>query len=167
MWDVFQSVGRIAKGAISGSSPSGNWWLLRRQLVENARNARSAAIGNIVNAVISTALYWNNVPLWAVTTFWTLMTVLITWRLNIAQRLPHAGRNADKLIQLRKELIGNATGLGLTWGFAVKAMFVWGDAQDHWRGDDECGHAELPHTATRRTRLCLWLCSGCRTGAGL
>jgi diguanylate cyclase (GGDEF)-like protein len=130
MWDVFQSVGRVAKGAIFGGSPSGNWWLLRRQLVENARNARSAAIGNMVNAVISTALFWNNVPLWSIITFWTLMTLLLGWRVGIAIRLPKAGRNPQKLNRLGRELVFNATGLGLTWGFAVKAMFFWGDPAD-------------------------------------
>jgi diguanylate cyclase (GGDEF)-like protein len=125
-----QSIDSIAKSATFGINPSRSWWLLRCQLVENARNFRGAAIGNIVNAVITTALFWNDFPLMVGVGFWAMLIILIGWRLSIAKRVSKAGRNAQKLQQLGRELVGNAIGLGAIWGLAVKAMFMVGDPND-------------------------------------
>jgi diguanylate cyclase (GGDEF)-like protein len=130
MWDFLKSVRKSTGSALAVTSVSGGWWLLRRQLSENARNARGAAIGNIVNAAISTLLFWDNIPTAALATFWLMLIMLTGWRLSIARRLRQAGRNAKMLHRLGRELVGNAIGLGAIWGLAVKAMFVWGDASD-------------------------------------
>jgi diguanylate cyclase (GGDEF)-like protein len=115
--------------AAAGTAPGG-WWLLRRQLAENARTAKGAVVGNIVNAVISTALFWNDVPLLAMAIFWAVLGSLLGWRLSIARRVTKAGRNEAKLRGLSRELIGSAIGLGATWGLIVKGMFFWGDPAD-------------------------------------
>jgi diguanylate cyclase (GGDEF)-like protein len=130
MWKLSEIVSESAKLAETGVNAADGWWLLRRQLTENARNAKSAAIGNIVNAAISTALFWNNVPTIAVVAFWLLVTSQIGWRISIARRVGAAGRDMAKLDRLSRELIGNAIGLGATWGITVKAMFVWGNPSD-------------------------------------
>jgi diguanylate cyclase (GGDEF)-like protein len=106
------------------------WWVLRRQLTENARNARGAAIGNFVNAAITSALFWDDVPRGVIPTFWIMLAALIGWRLSIAQRLVPAGRNANQLQRLKREIVGNAISLGGLWGIAVAVMFAAGH-NDH------------------------------------
>jgi diguanylate cyclase (GGDEF)-like protein/PAS domain S-box-containing protein len=130
MWNFKKTARQLVNPMIAGSDIDNGWWLLRRQLKENAINSRSAAIGNFVNASIATALFWNNVPTLALISFWTVLTLLIGWRVSIARRLAGAGRDAGKLGRLSRELIGNAVGLGATWGLAVKAMFMWGNPSD-------------------------------------
>jgi diguanylate cyclase (GGDEF)-like protein len=107
------------------------WWVLRRQLVENARTARAAAIGNLVNALVCFALFWNIIPNGGIISFGMLLAALIFWRLTIANRLTGAGRSRDKLARLKRELIANAIALGGFWGIAVAAMFNFG-GMDHW-----------------------------------
>ncbi len=108
-----------------------DWWLLRRQLAENARNSRGAAIGNLVNAVISTALFWNEVPTGALALFWAGLLALMGWRVAIARRIVSAGRHNERLQSLHHQLIGTAIGLGTIWGIAVAAMFTWGSTEQH------------------------------------
>jgi diguanylate cyclase (GGDEF)-like protein len=107
------------------------WWLLRRQLAENARNARGAAIGNLVNAAVSSLLFYGQVPVTAIALFWMALTGLIGWRLAIANSLSLAGRKLDRLRLLRKQLVGSACCLGALWGLAVAAMFYWGSLEQH------------------------------------
>jgi diguanylate cyclase (GGDEF)-like protein/PAS domain S-box-containing protein len=101
--------------------------VLRRQLAENARNAGGAAVGNFVNALITSALFWDDVPAAAIFSLWAALLALLGWRLSIAKRLVRAGRSADQLQLLRREIIGNAIGLGGLWGIVVAAMFAVGD----------------------------------------
>jgi diguanylate cyclase (GGDEF)-like protein len=103
------------------------WWLLRRQVSENAKNARGAAVGNLVNAAILSVLFYDDMPVPLLATFWLALAALIGWRLGISARTPKAGRNLSKLQRLRRELIGNAIGLGGLWGYMVAAMFQWGN----------------------------------------
>jgi diguanylate cyclase (GGDEF)-like protein len=126
MRDIQTKIRPIATGKQRIANEDGDWWLLRRQLTENARNAKSAVIGNVINAAISTALFWNSVPLIGIVFFLGLIAFQLAWRLSIARRVSRAGRNAAKLGQLRRELIGNAIGLGATWGIIVKSMFYLG-----------------------------------------
>ncbi len=105
------------------------WWLLRRQLAENARNVVGATVGNLVNAVVSTLLFFGQMPSTAIAAFWLLLLGLIGWRLRIANGVAKAGRNFDQLRSLKKQLVGNACCLGACWGLAVAAMFHWGSVE--------------------------------------
>jgi diguanylate cyclase (GGDEF)-like protein len=108
-----------------------SWWVLRRQLAENARSAKAAAIGNVVNTIVSVSLFWGIIPDPAAIGFVATIAMLVYWRLTIAGRLATAGRNQKKLEQLERELIANATLLGGFWGIAVGAMFGLG-GMEHW-----------------------------------
>jgi diguanylate cyclase (GGDEF)-like protein/PAS domain S-box-containing protein len=107
------------------------WWLLRRQLAENARNSTGAAIGNLVNATILTMLFRNEAPFEALGLFWLALLLLIGWRMRIASSVSKAGRSLNRLQQLSPHLVGNAIGLGALWGIAIAGMFYWGDSEQH------------------------------------
>ncbi len=99
-----------------------------RQLAENARNARGAAIGNLVNASITTWLFYGIIPNSFIAGFWVLLLGLIAWRMTIAQSVSVARQETIKLRRLSRQLVGNAIGLGGFWGLAVAVMFGFGDA---------------------------------------
>jgi diguanylate cyclase (GGDEF)-like protein/PAS domain S-box-containing protein len=101
-------------------------WLLRRKLTENARNAKGAGVGNLVNATITSLLFWNSIPQPIIVAFWLALSALIIWRFQIATNVVKAARNARALRSLSSQLIVNATSLGALWGLAVAAMFHWG-----------------------------------------
>jgi diguanylate cyclase (GGDEF)-like protein len=120
----------LPQQADTSLSKDGGWWVLRRQLAENARNAKAAAVGNIVNAGITSALFWNSAPKGAVLALWILASAFIGWRLWIAARLVKASRHLGKLKQLKTEIVANAIGLGGLWGVAVAAMFGTGNTDN-------------------------------------
>ncbi|MGL5840153.1 MAG: putative bifunctional diguanylate cyclase/phosphodiesterase [Sphingorhabdus sp.] len=107
------------------------WWLLRRQLTENARNAKGAAAGNVVNASIASLLFYKEISPPSLAIFWIILVALLGWRLTISARLPKAGRKLPVLRSLHWQLMGNAIGFGALWGIAVAAMFHWGDHDQH------------------------------------
>jgi diguanylate cyclase (GGDEF)-like protein len=102
----------------------------QRQLAENARNARGAAIGNVVNAVITTWLFYGIIPTEFIVAFWLLLAGLIGWRMAFARLVSQARLEIGKLDSLIRKLLVNAIGLGGLWGVAVAAMFGFGDS-DH------------------------------------
>ena len=102
----------------------------QRQLAENARNARGAAIGNLVNASISTWLFQGIIPVGYIAVFWLFLAGLLGWRMSIAHSVSDARLEIDKLQSLTRQLVCNAIGFGAVWGIAVAAMFGFGDS-DH------------------------------------
>jgi diguanylate cyclase (GGDEF)-like protein/PAS domain S-box-containing protein len=102
----------------------------QRRLAENARNARGAALGNIVNASITTWLFYGTIPVGLIASFWLLLTGLVGWRLSIAKRVAKTRLEITKLDSLTEQLVRNAIGLGGLWGLTVAAMFGFGQS-DH------------------------------------
>jgi diguanylate cyclase (GGDEF)-like protein len=100
----------------------------RRQLAENARNARGAAIGNLVNASITSWLFYGIIPFGIIAAFWLALSGLIGWRVAIARQVSEARLQMDKLDGLSRQLVANAVSLGGIWGLAVAAMFGFGDS---------------------------------------
>ncbi len=100
----------------------------QRQLAENARNARGAAIGNLVNASITSWLFYGVIPSGFIAVFWLALSGLIGWRVAIARQVSEARLEMDKLDGLSRQLVANAVSLGGIWGFAVAAMFGFGDS---------------------------------------
>ena len=100
----------------------------QRQLAENARNARGAAIGNLVNASITGWLFYGVIPSGFIAVFWLALSGLIGWRVAIARQVSEARLEMDKLDGLSRQLVANAVSLGGIWGFAVAAMFGFGDS---------------------------------------
>ena len=102
----------------------------QRQLAENARNARGAAIGNLVNASITTWLFYGVIPVGFIAAFWVMLIGLIGWRMAIARLVSEARLEIDKLTGLKRQLAFNAIGFGGLWGLASAAMFGFGNS-DH------------------------------------
>jgi diguanylate cyclase (GGDEF)-like protein/PAS domain S-box-containing protein len=99
----------------------------QRQLAENARNARGAAIGNLVNASITTWLFYGIIPIGFIGAFWVMLAGLIGWRMAIARQVSEARLEIDRLTGLTRQLVANAIGLGGIWGLASAAMFGFGN----------------------------------------
>jgi diguanylate cyclase (GGDEF)-like protein len=118
----------ISPNARETTRPKTGRRVAQRQLAENARNARGAALGNLVNASITTWLFYGIIPIGFIAAFWLLFTGLIGWRMAIARLVSKARLEAGKLEGLTRQLVGNAIGLGMLWGFAVAAMFGFGDS---------------------------------------
>ena len=59
------------------STPKAGRRVVHRQLGENARNAGSAATGNLVNAAITTCLFVVTIPRQYIVVFWLLLVGLI------------------------------------------------------------------------------------------
>jgi diguanylate cyclase (GGDEF)-like protein/PAS domain S-box-containing protein len=98
----------------------------QRQLAENARNAKGAAIGNLVNACITTWLFYGIIPLGFIAAFWCTLIGLIVWRMAIARHVSVARLEIGTLEQLTRQLVFNAIGFGGIWGLASAAMFGFG-----------------------------------------
>jgi diguanylate cyclase (GGDEF)-like protein len=104
-------------------------WVLRRQLAENARNSGGAAIGNLINAIIATVLFWDVVPTLAIGVFWSALALTLNWRMATARRLARVGRSLEGLQHHRRGLIGSAVALGALWGSVITGMFIWGSSE--------------------------------------
>lgn len=117
---------RFVKPALQTAIPKMGSRVAHRQLAENARNARGAAIGNLINAVISSWLFFNTIAPGYIAAFWLCLAVLVGWRMAIAQRVCKARLQPEKLDRLKRQLTANAIGLGCVWGIAVAVMFANG-----------------------------------------
>lgn len=115
--------------AVSAGFPSRQTSVERRQLAENARNSRGAAMGNLANAVITTSLFYATIPAGYIAGFWLCLASLIGWRMLIAGQLRAARSNPTKLSAMKSHLTLNAIGLGGLWGIAVTAMFAFGSSE--------------------------------------
>jgi diguanylate cyclase (GGDEF)-like protein len=108
------------------STPKAGRRVVHRQLGENARNAGSAATGNLVNAAITTWLFIGTIPRQYIVVFWLLLIGLIGWRMAIAKRIARVRLEISALTVLKRHLAANALGFGGLWGLAVAAMFGFG-----------------------------------------
>jgi diguanylate cyclase (GGDEF)-like protein len=124
--DLRSIINNPAIGGVESGHNDRATWLLRRQLAENARNAKGAAAGNLVNAIITTFLFHGEAPVMAMAIFWLTLLGLIGWRMHIASSVSKASRDLQKLQSLGRQLVGTAICLGVLWGISVAGMFRWG-----------------------------------------
>ncbi len=120
---------RLLKPANNARLSKNGKRVVHRQLAENARNARGAATGNLVNAAITTWLFHDTISLGYLAAFWLCLSLLIGWRMGIARRISHARLDPMQLNRLKGQLTANAIGLGGIWGAAVATMFAFGSTE--------------------------------------
>jgi diguanylate cyclase (GGDEF)-like protein len=106
-------------------------WVLQRQLEECAGNAKSAAIGNMVNGAIATLLFLPSTAISNAVLFYALLCLIMVWRSVVANRVLHAGSNPSELDRLSWHITANAAVSGAFWGCFVGGMMIFAGVSDH------------------------------------
>ncbi|MBK8629998.1 MAG: EAL domain-containing protein [Sphingomonadales bacterium] len=127
-------------------------WLTKVQLTENLSNLRAATLGNLLNSLITVALFAGDLPPAYLAGGFGLMAFLLWMRARIAKAFLSATDDATAVHKaaIRVDLI--AAALGAAWGGSITALFVIATpAQQMFLGILAAGMMNAG-TATFRTR---------------
>lgn len=100
-------------------------WLLHRQLEENLGNLWPSAAGNMINALICSALFINTVSLVVIIGGLVLLGLLLAWRARTAAEFAAIGWDSPRLDSFRKRIDLLAFSLGGLWGVSLTILFTF------------------------------------------
>ena len=96
--------------------------LLRSQLAEHGSGVRAAAIANMINAIIVGVAFWGSVTPITVFLGWTVLAVLILWRVHIGRLITTRLHDIRALQHIEGEVRLNAALMGGFWGLTVGGL---------------------------------------------
>ena len=96
--------------------------LLRSQLAEHGSGVRAAAIANMINAIIVGVAFWGSVTPITVFLGWTVLAVLILWRVHIGRLITSRLHDIRALQHIEGEVRLNAALMGGFWGLTVGGL---------------------------------------------
>ncbi|QJQ33397.1 EAL domain-containing protein [Sphingomonas lacunae] len=109
---------------VGGARDSNESWLLHRQLEENLGNLRPSAAGNIINALICSALFISSVSPLVIGAVLVTLTMLLAWRARTARDFAEVTPDSPALDMVRRRVNLLALSLGALWGLSLCALFT-------------------------------------------
>ncbi len=96
--------------------------LLRSQLAEHASSVKSAAIANMINAIIVGIAFWSSVVPAVVITAWAVLAALILWRVHVGRMITAHLHDIRALQRIEGDVRLNAALMGGFWGLTVGGL---------------------------------------------
>lgn len=96
--------------------------ILREQLSEHGKSVRVTVLVNIINAVILSILFFDQVPLAMHVLWYGMFAFLSITRLYLTKQLKTSELYRKKMLMLKKRIIFNAAGYAHMWGAGVACL---------------------------------------------
>ncbi len=96
--------------------------ILREQLAEHGKSVRVTVFANIVNAVILSALFFDQAPLAMHILWYAMFAYLSISRLHLAEQPKTMDLSRANMLKLKKRITFNAAGYAHMWGTGVACL---------------------------------------------
>ncbi len=110
---------------INETADNGGAWILHRQLMEHAAGMRASAVGNLVNATVTVAVFAQNTSIAVLVCGYTILLGLVVWRYRMAKAINSTTSQSPELAMIAQSVTANAICLGAFWGGCAGFLAAW------------------------------------------